>query len=1317
MTDDERQQVQNLINAKIKVLSEKISRQNDEIQELGGQIIALTTALENREEIIENLKEKLSEAENKAEKLTELLQDIKPENHQNETKEPEKIIVHEEKPNYLVSLLRQHFGFNSFKPGQEEVINAILSGRDVFCSMPDNYGKSIAYRLAALLMPGLTLVITPSEPQKIFTDSHSEYLTQDSSPAKKRELLRKIKSGTCKILYSDFNQLTDPDIANALKSTEISMSILISEWGEGKFDPEKLKDYRNFISSLSTRRITSGVFANSTSPTFRKILFKIADLHSPLKIVTGFNKPDVSFKIIHTENRLETLNEILALKNNMAGIIFCAAQETVNELREKIHNEKLMILQENFYRDSYGKNINFIIHYDNPQSLGSYAQEINCINKGECIFFSSRKYLRLSERAVIEFCRDKDPKNILLSYLGEDESFTEIKIEKPAEKIEEEKILPDDFDFGTANEAQKEAVTSTNGALLISAAPGTGKTYTLIQRTVFLIQKRKVKPENIMLAAFTEKSSRELLSGVAKELSARKIQFDIKDFYAGTFYEICERILREFSAEKQVKNFKVLDDFDNALMIYNNVKKFDESKTALKIQDDWKFSCELRDYINRLSEKLIDPEELINDINPSIKALGNAMKIYNELLFENNSLSYSAILSSTYKLLRDNPEISDAVREKIRYIMIDEYQDTNYIQEQIAFLIFEGSRDKNICVAGNEDESVYSSKGTSTKNILEFPDKFAKNECKIVKLILNYRSEAGIIKFFGEWINNIEWGNFRTEKKIEAYKPLQKNYPSVMRLAGVNDKDEWHEKILSFINTLKDLGKITDYNQVALIFKSVKNGMVQELIKFLENNNVNVYSPSSNSFLYRNEIYFAIGCFISMFPKFMKSLQNSNNDLEHINYYKNCLKYFSHFINRPNYETLKKWLIEKRNFHENLRDITNYSYSDLFYELMSFKPFNNALDVNVKDTPKSVQPAKNLAKIINLIREYETSNKINAKNLSQEIEFIMNIYLRSIIEEEIKNCEDKIPSGHVGFMTVQETQGREFPIVFVDSLNSVPEVKKASDVLTEINKSYSRRADVETSNDFDFNRLFYTAFSRAEDILILTCNEDSETPGKYFETQYNKLDDADEIEIPHEEIDATKISGVKKIYSFTKDILSYEICSTQYKFYRELNFKQKPFNSLPKIPSDYINDGAAILKSNAEINLERENYILQSKVDLICMRDREAEIIIFKEGSKPNRNINSDRKRLERYTRELILDAYMTEKSLGLNVKHTKIYYTEENGDTPEVIYTYNKNEGEKIIKGIDDTVKKIIEGDFELRTSDSEVCRKCDFRFYCGRY
>ena len=220
MTEAERQQVQNLINAKTKLLSERISRQEDQINNLQDEISELNEELENKiqeledkNRLIEGLKNKLSDAQDKNIKLTGLIEDLKP---QPKVQEQKIITVYKEKPNYLVSLLRQHFGYNSFKDGQEEIINAILSGRDVFCSMPENFGKSVAYRLPALLMPGLTLVITQSKPDKNILDLHSEYLEKNLSSVRKRELLRKLKNNSCKILYSDLSTLEDDDIKSAL---------------------------------------------------------------------------------------------------------------------------------------------------------------------------------------------------------------------------------------------------------------------------------------------------------------------------------------------------------------------------------------------------------------------------------------------------------------------------------------------------------------------------------------------------------------------------------------------------------------------------------------------------------------------------------------------------------------------------------------------------------------------------------------------------------------------------------------------------------------------------------------------------------------------------------------------------------------------------------------------------------------------------------------------------------------------------------------------------------------------------------------------
>ena len=156
----------------------------------------------------------------------------------------------------------------------------------------------------------------------------------------------------------------------------------------------------------------------------------------------------------------------------------------------------------------------------------------------------SRKDFRTADKSVIKFCEEKNQKNALMLYLGiEDKTESEEKkSENEAVKFAESEFA--DFDFGTANEAQKEAITSSNGPVLIIAGPGTGKTFTLVQRTVFLIQKRHVKPENILLASFTNKAASELNARITEELAQRKIPADVNMMYTGTFHEICGRILK-----------------------------------------------------------------------------------------------------------------------------------------------------------------------------------------------------------------------------------------------------------------------------------------------------------------------------------------------------------------------------------------------------------------------------------------------------------------------------------------------------------------------------------------------------------------------------------------------------------------------------------------------------------------------------------------------------------------------------------------------------------------------------------------------------
>lgn len=405
------------------------------------------------------------------------------------------------------------------------------------------------------------------------------------------------------------------------------------------------------------------------------------------------------------------------------------------------------------------------------------------------------------------------------------------------------------FDFKNANDGQRQAIETTDGPVLITAGPGTGKTFTLVQRAIYLIQEKGVRPEEILLATFTEKAAKELITRITNELAARGIVSNINEMYIGTFHSLCLRIIKEhLEFTRLKKNFRTLDAFDQSYTVFQNIYRFRAIKnfdTAVSNQGAWKQAGEICSLVNNLSEELIDPTELMADADVRIAALGEILKVYQDILSENNLMDFSAIQTEAYWLLTNYPDVLAELRTKIRYIMIDEYQDTNYIQEQLVFLF--GGEHKNICVVGDDDQGLYRFRGATIRNILEFPHKFAAGECKVIPLVINYRSNSDIVEFYNQWMTTTDgarfrfrWRKFRHDKTIEPHEKSALHSPAVVKLSSENDEDEWHEKILAFIRGLVSSGKLTDYNQIAFLFNSVKHQRVTNLARFLEANGINV---------------------------------------------------------------------------------------------------------------------------------------------------------------------------------------------------------------------------------------------------------------------------------------------------------------------------------------------------------------------------------------------------------------------------------------------------------------------------------------------
>ena len=161
------------------------------------------------------------------------------------------------------------------------------------------------------------------------------------------------------------------------------------------------------------------------------------------------------------------------------------------------------------------------------------------------------------------------------------------------------------FDFGNANDSQRKAITSTTGPVLITAGPGTGKTYTLVQRTIYLIEECNIKPENILIATFTEKAAKELITRITNELSNRNITVNLNEMYVGTFHSLCLRILKEHLEFTRIrKNYRLLDAFDQQYMVFQNIDRFrsiPEINLVPMTGGAWRQAGQICNYVNNLS--------------------------------------------------------------------------------------------------------------------------------------------------------------------------------------------------------------------------------------------------------------------------------------------------------------------------------------------------------------------------------------------------------------------------------------------------------------------------------------------------------------------------------------------------------------------------------------------------------------------------------------------------------------------------------------------------------------------------------------------
>lgn len=955
------------------------------------------------------------------------------------------------------------------------------------------------------------------------------------------------------------------------------------------------------------------------------------------------------------------------------------------------------------------------------------------------------------------------------------------------------------FDYGNANEEQKKAISTTEGPLLIIAGPGTGKTYTLVKRIVYLIIEKKVAPEKIMVATFTEKAAKELITRITNELHALNISVNINEMYVGTFHSICLRILGEHLEHTGLKkNYRQIDSFEQQYLVYRKMKQFYELPEIAGLlsakKGRWKHAKDIVNYVNLASEELVDIEEMKKDSDTQIQVIANMVSLYRQIAEDENLIDFSRMQTETYELMIEHPEILRSLQEKIEYIMVDEYQDTNYIQEQIVFMI--GRNHQNICVVGDDDQGLYRFRGATIRNILEFPSKFKDKKCKQVKLVKNYRSEKQIIDFYNTWMNHttgsgfaFSWGKYRYEKEIVAGKQGGNKGISVFKCSGLEYPEEWYWSVYSFMTALKRKEVITDYNQIAFLCRSVKNKNITGLIHFLEKNGIPVYSPRSEMFFKRQEVREAIGCIMLSFPQYMKKFNNReytymSEELYH--YYESCCSavkpiYFEYK------ETLGKWLDQKRIEHVRMGERgVDYGFTGFLYQLFAFEPFKSYLTVGGKENVMDGRAARNLSRLTEFSNKFDYLHRLeffHRGNVEAAVERFLNSYLRLLFEEGIAEFEDDseyAPSGCVSFMTIHQAKGMEFPVVMVDSLDTSPSYYP-DQAMDKIEQKYFKRKAFEQREDvryFDFWRLYYTAFSRAQNLLVLTCNErpwSRPSPSVYFQDLYNGLPDFKEIDWNQWNLEKVKPVQVKETYSYTSHIALYQNCPTQYKFFKEFEFtKQRVgatlfgtlvhetiedihkavlrgekesivpktiqvwfdhnYETLSKSEHFYLgedqkkaafkqvlryvdrrkNDWDSVKAAEVEVSEVKSDYILMGKVDLICGRDDTLELYDFKSGKRPN--VEEDNVVLESYKKQLEVYAHLVKQKTGKKVEKMHLYYTGEEYRDPVISFDYEEGSIEETMKEFDLVVEKIENKEFEEKAKDTRICAGCEMRFYCGR-
>lgn len=633
------------------------------------------------------------------------------------------------------------------------------------------------------------------------------------------------------------------------------------------------------------------------------------------------------------------------------------------------------------------------------------------------------------------------------------------------------------------NEAQRLPVLQKEGPMIVIAGAGSGKTRVLTYRIAYLMQ-QGVDPFNILALTFTNKAAREMKSRIGRIVGAG----EAKNLWMGTFHSVFARILRS-EAEKlgYPSNFTIYDTQDSQSVIRAIIRDMNLDKDVYKYKQIYSRISSYKNNLITVKAYFNDPELIETDSMAKRPRMGDIYRAYVDRCFKAGAMDFDDLLLKTNELLTLFPEVLSKYQNRFRYILVDEYQDTNHSQ----YLIVRALSDKfqNICVVGDDAQSIYAFRGANINNILNFQKDY--DDVKVYRLEQNYRSTKNIV----EAANNvIEQNKTRLEKvvwtdNIEGSKILVNR--------TMTDGDEGRFVARSIIENKQDNN--FENGDFAILYRT--NAQSRAIEDALRKQDIPYRLYGGTSFYQRKEIKDVLAYLrLIVNPKDEEALKRVINYpargigqttvdriLVAANHYNRSMFEVMKNINRIDIGIntgIKRRLLDFVTMIESFQ-ILNNTYNA--FEIVDHVTKKTGLIQELKKdgTPEGIARVDNVEELMNGVRDFVDEQREIAETTGSLTEFLEDVALATDMDQ------DKGDANKVALMTVHLAKGLEFPVVYI--------VGMEEDLFPSA-MNLNSRSELEEER-----RLFYVALTRAESKAYITYTQSRYRWGKLIDAEPSRF--------------------------------------------------------------------------------------------------------------------------------------------------------------------------------------------------------------------